>query len=270
VELAAMRRILVLLPVLLFARVAPAGELKIAWHGQSMFEIITPKGTRIVTDPQNLEAYRVKPLKADLVLMSHFHTDHTRTEVIENIKEAKQINALKKSGPGGLVIDYNDVNETFRDVRIQTMGTYHDAMSGLQRGKNGVWIIDVDGLRIVHLGDLGHMLSKQQLKKLGTVDVLMVPVGGVYTLNGIEGYKVCEEVKPRRYILPMHYGTVVYDDLLPLKYFTDECKDNDMPVTVFKPNQYLVIDTKSPPPKQASVAVLHYTGGAPAIKPKKK
>ncbi len=58
----------------------------------------------------------------------------------------------------------------------------------------------------------------------------MIPVGGVYTLNGIEAYKVCEQIKPRRYVLPMHYGNIIYDDLLPLKYFTDECKENDVPV----------------------------------------
>src|SRR6202043_2249323 len=110
-EPAAMRRSLFLLPMLfVFAGPARAGELKIAWHGQSMFEIVTSKGTRIVTDPQNLEAYRIKPLKADLVLMSHFHTDHTRTEVIENLKDARQHNALKKSGPGGVVIDWNVVD----------------------------------------------------------------------------------------------------------------------------------------------------------------
>jgi L-ascorbate metabolism protein UlaG (beta-lactamase superfamily) len=260
-----------LLPLfLVFAAVAPAGEVKIAWYGQSMFEIVTPKGTRIVTDPHNLEAYRIKPMKADLVLMSHFHTDHTRTEVIENIKEAKQHNALKKTGAGGLNVEWNVVDEKFKDVRIQSMGTYHDAMSGLQRGKNGVWIIDVDGLRIVHLGDLGHPLNKTQLKKLGTVDVLMVPVGGVYTINGLEAFKVCEQVKPRRYILPMHYGTVVFDDLLPLKYFTDECKENEVPVVTYKPREWLRIDTKSALPKKASVAVLHYSGGAPIVKKKPK
>src|SRR5262245_13888998 len=89
----------ILLAVLLVAGLclsaqAPAGEIKIAWYGQSMFEIITPKGTRIVLDPHNIEAYRVRPLKADLVLMSHLHTDHTRLDVIANAKEAKQYNAL--------------------------------------------------------------------------------------------------------------------------------------------------------------------------------
>ena len=63
--------------LLLCASSSPAGEIKIAWYGQSMFQIVTPKGTRIVLDPHNLEAYRIKPIKADLVLMSHLHSDHT-------------------------------------------------------------------------------------------------------------------------------------------------------------------------------------------------
>ena len=265
-----MRRILGACALLLMVGAVSAGEIRISWYGQSMFLIVTPKGTRIVTDPHDLEAYRVAPLKADLVLMSHFHVDHTNTKKIENIKEAKQYNALKKSGPGDLVIDFNPVDEKFKDVRIQTMGTYHDQMSGLQRGKNGVWIMDIDGVRIVHLGDLGHQLTKAQLKKLGTVDVLMVPVGGVYTLNGIEAFKVVEQVKPKRYVLPMHYGTIVFSDLLPLNYFTDEVKDAGMPIVKLKPRESLKIDTKAPAPKQPSVAILDYSGAAPAIKPRKK
>jgi L-ascorbate metabolism protein UlaG (beta-lactamase superfamily) len=272
-EPAHMRRSFLFLPLLfIFAGPAPAQEVKIAWFGQSMFEIVSSKGVRIVLDPQNLEEYRIKPIKADLVLMSHFHTDHTATDVIENIKEAKQYNALKKSGPGGAVQDWNDVDEKFKDVHFQSMGTYHDSMSGLKNGKNGVWIIDVDGLRIVHLGDLGHSLNKAQLKKLGTVDVLMVPVGGVYTLNGIEAFGVIEQIKPRRYVLPMHYGTPIYQDLLTLKYFTDECKENEVPIVSFKLKEWLKVDSKAPAPKRYSVAVLHWTGPPDEVKvkPKKK
>jgi L-ascorbate metabolism protein UlaG (beta-lactamase superfamily) len=267
-----MRRLLGACALLLMVGAASASEIRIAWYGQSMFLIVTPKGTRIVMDPQNLEAYRVKPLKADLVLMSHFHVDHTKTEVIENIKEAKQFNALKKSGPGGVVVDWNPVDEKFKDVRLQTLGTYHDQMSGLQRGKNGVWILDIDGIRIVHLGDLGHMLTKAQLKRLGSVDVLMIPVGGVYTINGLEAFRVVEQVKPKRYIVPMHYGTIVFSDLLPLSYFTDEAKDAGVPIVKLKPREWLKIDTKAPAPKQASVAILDYNGPPPEIKtrPKKK
>ncbi|MFO0879263.1 MAG: MBL fold metallo-hydrolase [Gemmataceae bacterium] len=264
-----MRRVLGACALLLFMGSAMAGEIKIAWYGQSMFLLVTPKGTRVVIDPHNLEAYRVNPLRADLVLMSHFHTDHTKTEVIENIKEAKVLNALKKSGPGDSIIDFNPLDEKFRDLRLQTLGTYHDQMSGLQRGRNGVWILDIDGIRIAHLGDLGHQLTKAQLKKLGTVDVLMLPVGGIYTLNGIDAFKVVDQVKPKRYVVPMHYGTIVYSDLLPLNYFTDEVKDAGMPMVRLKPMQWLTIDTEAAAPKEPSVAILDY-GGAPVDIKKKK
>jgi len=265
-----MRLILIVVLILGVFSTASAGEVKISWFGQSMFEIVTPAGTRIITDPHNLEAYRIKPLKADLVLMSHLHTDHINLSVIENAKEAIKHNALKRGGPGDAVIDWNLIDEKVKDVRIESVASYHDTMSGLQRGKNGIWIIDVDGLRIVHLGDLGHLLTRAQLRKLGTVDVLMVPVGGVYTLNGIEAFKVVEQVKPRRAILPMHYGTIVYDDLLPLKYFTDEAKEAEVPVEVYKVGQSLRVDARTPLPAKAPVVVLDYNGPLPEIKKKNR
>jgi L-ascorbate metabolism protein UlaG (beta-lactamase superfamily) len=266
-----MRRFLGTCALLLMVGAASAGEIKIAWYGQSMFLITTPKGTRVVLDPHNLEEYRVQPLKADLVLMSHFHTDHSKAEVISNIKEAKQFNALKKTGPNDAIIDWNPVDEKVKDVRFQSVGTYHDEMSGLRHGKNGVWVIDIDGVRLVHLGDLGHTLNKTQLKKLGDVDVLMVPVGGVYALNGLTAWKVVEQVKPKRVVLPMHYGTIVFSDLLPLNYFTDEAKDGGMPIVRMKAREVLTIDTAAPAPKQASVVVLDYQQPLPDLKkPKKK
>jgi L-ascorbate metabolism protein UlaG (beta-lactamase superfamily) len=267
-ELAAMRRILIgVCALFLMTSTASAGEVKIAWYGQSMFLIVTPKGTRIVLDPHNIDGYQVKPLKADLVLMSHLHSDHTRMEVIENAKDVQQFNALKKTGPGGLVVDWNIVDEKIKDVRVQSVPCYHDAKSGLERGKNGMWIIDVDGLRIVHLGDIGHLLNKAQLKKLGTVDVVMVPAGGVYTVNPLDAYKVVDQIKPRRYILPMHYGTIIFDELLPLRTFSDECKENEIPSKTFKgPGDYLKFDTKDPVPAKPTLAVLNYFGEGPTLK----
>jgi L-ascorbate metabolism protein UlaG (beta-lactamase superfamily) len=250
-----LRRLPVLAALLLFAPSGAAAPVKIRWHGQSMFEIVTSKGTRIITDPHALEEYPRKKLKADLVLMSHFHVDHTKTDAIENIKMARQINALKKDGPR---IDWNDVDQKFKDVRIQTLGTYHDSSSGLQRGKNGVWIIDADGVRIVHLGDLGHQLNRTQLKKLGKVDVLMIPVGGVYTINGLEAQKVVEDIKPRRWVLPMHYGTLIYTDLLPLKYFLDE-QPEGTPIErrpKAKGKAWISVDAKTPLPKHYTVGIL--------------
>ena len=93
------------------------------------------------------------------------------------------------------------------------------------RGRNGIWVIEMDGLHIVHLGDLGHMLTDEQLKEIGPVDVLMIPVGGIYTLNGTDAKKVIEQLKPKRYIIPMHYGIPkVFEDLLPLDEFLDGLK----------------------------------------------
>jgi L-ascorbate metabolism protein UlaG (beta-lactamase superfamily) len=252
--------------LLLCAGAAPAEDKKviIRWHGQSFFEIISTKGTRIVTDPHFIEEYGRPMVKADLILMSHFHVDHTRLDAIADAKKAKQINALKK-GEGGRD-EWNILDEKFKDVRIQTLGTFHDEMAGTQRGKNGVFILDVDGLRIVHLGDLGHKLNREQLKKLTKnddkpreprpIDVLMIPVGGVYTLNGLEAQKVVAQIKPTRYILPMHYGTRVYTDLLGLDYFLDEQKmgtEKKFPTT-----NELTIDPKAEPPKEPIVAILNW------------
>src|SRR5262249_1182587 len=183
-----MARSIAVLAVLFLCVGAVSAEDKkvvIRWNGQSFFEIISTKGTRIVTDPHHLEEYGRPRVKADLVLMSHFHTDHTAIDAITNIKQAKQINALKK-GEGGQREEWNIVDEKFKDVRIQTIGTFDDDMAGTQRGKNGVFILDMDGLRIVHLGDLGHELKGEQLRKLTKnedkpreshpIDVLMVPV----------------------------------------------------------------------------------------------
>jgi L-ascorbate metabolism protein UlaG (beta-lactamase superfamily) len=257
------RCVSVLAALLLCAGAAPAQEKKllIRWHGQSFFEIVTPAGTRVVLDPHAIEAYGRKVVKADLVLMTHFHNDHTQLDSIENAKKAKVINALKRGERD--VPEYNVVDEQFKDVHIRTLGTYHDAMSGLVRGKNGVWILDVDGLRIVHLGDLGHQLSREQVKKIGPVDVLLIPVGGVYTINGLEAQKVVADLKPRRYIIPMHYGTLVYNDLLDLKYFLD---DQEMgTVEKFTTNE-LAIDPKAEAPREPVIAVLHWEGKVVAPK----
>jgi L-ascorbate metabolism protein UlaG (beta-lactamase superfamily) len=253
-----MPRLLAALSVLVFfattapAQDAPAGKVTIRWHGQSFFDITTPGGARIAIDPHALEAYGRLFVKVDLVLMTHFHIDHTRLDAIEDAAKVKKINALKNQDKGG---EFNAVNEKIKDVTIRTIGTYHDAVSGLQRGKNGVFILEVAGLRIVHLGDLGHLLSKEQIEKIGEVDVLMIPVGGIYTINGLDAQKVVEQLKPKRYIIPMHYGTAVYNDLLDLKYFLE---DQTMGTEKrFKTNE-LVIDPKEEAPKEPIIAILGY------------
>ncbi|HZV04075.1 MAG TPA: MBL fold metallo-hydrolase [Gemmataceae bacterium] len=243
---------------------ADGDKVVIRWHGQSFFEIISTKGTRIVIDPHAIDAYHRPQVKADLILMTHFHVDHVAVDAVTNVKEAKQINALKKGEMGRDA--WNIIDAKFKDVRIQTVGTFHDDMAGTQRGKNGVFVIDVDGLRIVHLGDLGHQLRGEQLNKIRKVDdkpreqhpidVLMIPVGGVYTINGLVAQTVVEQLKPTRLILPMHYGTRVYTELLDLTYFLDDQKMGK--VERFPRSNEIALDPKSKPPEQPIIAILNW------------
>jgi L-ascorbate metabolism protein UlaG (beta-lactamase superfamily) len=206
----------------------PWEPITVEYHGQSFYIVTTSKGKRIAFDPHAIPAYhpsgfiRKEDLKkADIICISHNHTDHTRTEVIEKSKDQKILRGLKTPS---FKADWNIFDETIGDIKVRTVGVYHDNNEGLQRGKNAVFIVEVDGWRIVNLGDLGHLLTPGQLKaikKAGPIDVLMIPVGGIYTLNGSEAQKVVDQIKPTEYIFPMHYGTKVFEDILPVDEFLD-------------------------------------------------
>jgi L-ascorbate metabolism protein UlaG (beta-lactamase superfamily) len=239
---------------------APAADDKattIIWNGQSFFEIVTKAGTRIAIDPHAIEQYGRNTVVANLVLCSHHHTDHTRLEVVENIKKLQEQKLVYiGTRENGMKQDWVLYDDKYKDVKFRDVPLYHDDMGGLKRGKNTAIVLEVDGLKIVHLGDLGHLLDDKQLKKIGEVDVLMVPVGGVYTLNGIDAQRAVEQLKPKRYIIPMHYGTPVYDELLPLKHFLE---DQD-PKTIkrFPNTNELQVDSNDKPPKEPIIAVLHW------------
>jgi L-ascorbate metabolism protein UlaG (beta-lactamase superfamily) len=216
-----------------------SAKVTIRWHGQSFFEIQSSKGTRIVIDPHFIDAYGRKDVSADVILISHEHNDHNQVEAVKNQDKIKKIRGLVSNGKR---VDWNPVDETFHDVHIRSVGTYHDKVEGLKNGKNTIFILEVDGLRIVHLGDLGHLLSERDIKRIGPVDVLMIPIGGVYALNGSDAKKVVEQLKPRMYILPMHYGTKVFDDLLPADEFLEEQTN----VRTFPTNK-LIVDSDFKP-----------------------
>jgi L-ascorbate metabolism protein UlaG (beta-lactamase superfamily) len=248
------RRILAFLVVAVLTalpRAAGAKELTLRWHGQSFFELETSQGTRIAFDPHAIEGYGRKSIKADLVLVSHLHNDHTQVDVVENPKK-KVIYGLNANGRK---VDWNPVDTTFRDVRVRGVATYHDNVQGLERGKNTVFVVEADGLRVVHLGDLGHVLTEEQVRQIGPVDVLLIPVGGVYTLNGTEAKKVVAQLKPRQYVLPMHYGTEVFDDVLPVGEFLEDQPRED--VKTFRLTNKLTIDADFKPARPV-IAVLNW------------
>lgn len=235
------------------ANAAGAPKVTIRWHGQSFFEIVSSKGTRVVTDPHLIDEFGRFMTKADVVLISHPHEDHSQLGAIENQNRAKILWGVTQ----GRKPDWNPVDEQFRDVHVRTVGVYHDDVQGAERGKNAVWVIRVDGLHIVHLGDLGHLLSANDVHDIGPVDVLMIPVGGVYTINGSDAKKVVEQLRPQQYIIPMHCGIAnVYSDLLT----ADEFLEDQRNVKRFTRTNELVVE-KDFKPAHPIIAVLSWHKG---------
>jgi L-ascorbate metabolism protein UlaG (beta-lactamase superfamily) len=172
--------------------------LTLRWHGQSCFLLTSPGGAAILMDPFHKEAgYPVPALKVDAVTVSHEHFDHNNVEAAK--PGAKIIPGLTESG-------FLQVNEQVGDVHIRSVATYHDSRQGMMRGKNTVFIFETAGLTVVHLGDLGHVLDEEQVKAIGKTDVLLIPVGGTYTIDAAEATRVMGQLKPKM-VIPMHYKT---------------------------------------------------------------
>jgi L-ascorbate metabolism protein UlaG (beta-lactamase superfamily) len=201
--------------------------VKLRWFGQSFFQLETSHGIQVVFDPHAIAAFGRTQVKADYVLISHPHNDHSQVEVLEPQPKASDVyRGVVEPKPGKQ--EWKEVNEKRGQITFRNVATYHDPMHGIQRGKNSVWIVEADGLVFCHLGDLGHELTPEQIKAIGKVDVLMIPVGGIYTLNGEQAQKVAfEQIKPRLYVIPMHYGVPGFDDLLgPDEFFEGQKKEH--------------------------------------------
>jgi L-ascorbate metabolism protein UlaG (beta-lactamase superfamily) len=204
----------------------PPNKPTITWYGQSFFILKTSRGTTVAFDPHAIAEYgRIEGLRADIVLMSHKHPDHIQNGVFENAGEkgdkAPEYIRGWKPGDNGQETWNIFTKKKVKDIEISTVGVFHDDVSGMKRGINTVFIVEADGWRICHLGDLGHKLSPAQLKAIGEVDVLMIPCGGIYSLNGDEAKTVLAQIKPKEYVMAMHIGTDRYFDLLTIEEFVD-------------------------------------------------
>lgn len=211
---------------------AQAKVFEVRWFGQSFFQVVTPSGKRIVFDPHMIPQYgRPTTITADVILMSHEHNDHNQVEAVDKGKDVKQFKGVKADKPGKPP-EWVKIDEKFKDMRVRTIGTYHDNEGGMKRGKNSIMIVEVDGLTLCHLGDLGEDLTdnedklKAMLKLIGKVDVLFVPVGGIYTINGEEAKKLTKAINPRLYAVPMHFDPPNGPgDLQPVDEYLDEVKN---------------------------------------------
>jgi len=193
-----------------FAQAKDDKVLTIRWFGQSFFQVEASDKTLIVVDPHSMIEYNRPTCKADLVLITHEHDDHNQPDALTDSREAKIIRGLTVKGKRQ---EWAKIDEKFKDIKIRSVPSFHDAEDGLKRGKNSIFVFEVDGLKIAHLGDLGHSLEAEQIKAIGGIDILMIPVGGIYTINGEKAREVVDQLKPRLYVLPMHYGNRAVDTL---------------------------------------------------------
>ena len=195
-----------------------AKVFEVRWFGQSFFQVETPSGKRVVHDPHQIPAFGRNLVAADIVTVSHDHNDHNVLDAIENPKGARVFRGLKDNKGRS---EWERIDEKVGSTRVRSIASYHDNENGFSRGKNAAFVVEIEGLTFCHLGDLGHDLNDEQVKAIGKVDVLMIPVGGTYTINGEQAKKIVEKLKPRLHVFPMHYGVPNYDDLNGPEEFLD-------------------------------------------------
>jgi len=165
--------------------------MEIKWFGQSCFTIISDNGTRIVIDPFDKKiGYPLPDLEADIVTTSHNHSDHNNVSIVRG-----DFKHLNKSG------EYLESG-----IAISGISTFHDSKGGIFRGNNIVFKYTIDDINVCHCGDLGHEFSPEQLEQVGSVDMLLLPVGGLATINALVAVEVMEQLKPV-ITIPMHYRT---------------------------------------------------------------
>ena len=164
--------------------------MDINWLGHSCFRIKGKEAT-VVTDPCHPSlGYSLAKLRADIVTVSHYHQGHSYVEAVDG--EYRQI-----KGPG----EY----ET-KSVFVTGIATFHDKSQGSERGKNTIYLLEIDGVTLCHLGDIGHALSSDIEEELGDVGVLFVPIGGVNTIDSTRAAEVVRSLAPK-IVIPMHYKT---------------------------------------------------------------
>jgi L-ascorbate metabolism protein UlaG (beta-lactamase superfamily) len=189
--------------------------MEITYLGHSAFKLKGKNGT-VVMDPfQGSVGFEMPNVSADIVTSSHDHADHNAVNKVKGT--ARRDKPFIITAPGEYEVG---------GISIFGVPTFHDDSNGTERGRNTVFVVYMDHMRVCHVGDLGHELTDQQISDIGSIDVLLVPVGGHFTIDAEKAVKLVTELDPF-YVIPMHYQTDehnmdVFSDLQTLKHFLDE------------------------------------------------
>jgi L-ascorbate metabolism protein UlaG (beta-lactamase superfamily) len=210
--------------------------MEITWLGHSCF-LIRGKEKTIITDPCHPDlGYRLGEPEADIATLSHFHPGHSYIEGIAD--EPKQIKSPGEYETGGIF--------------ITGVATFHDDKKGELKGKNTIYVIEMDGITLCHLGDLGHPLGPNLVEELGDVDILFLPVGEVSTIPVDTAVEIVRQLEPP-IVIPMHYKTKAFTGNLSLvEKFLDKMRIRELEA---KPKLSI---TSSSLPTTTQTIVLNY------------
>ncbi len=162
------------------------------YYGHDFFTLTLAEGAVIATDPYSgLYDYPERAVPADICTISHAHYDHNSVQILQGHPT---------------LIDTAGVHQPKAGIRITGIPSHHDDCAGQKRGPNLIFVIETDGLRLVHLGDLGHPLTPSQISAIGKPDLLFLPVGGYYTIDAQTALDVMQSLRPT-VTIPMHYQT---------------------------------------------------------------
>lgn len=165
--------------------------MQITWYGHSCFLLTSEGGYSILTDPCDPETgYDLKDLSCDAVTISHEHHDHNCLAIVAGTPKIIRTPGTHRAG----------------EIPVTGFVNYHDNDQGARRGENIVFLYEIDGLKVLHLGDLGHMLSDETIQTIGDVDVLLAPIGGVFTINAKAATELADRLNVK-ILIPMHYKT---------------------------------------------------------------
>lgn len=208
--------------------------MDVTWLGQSCFRL-RGKNAAVVTDPFPPSlGLRLPRQEAEVVTVSHEHENHSYTQAVRD--------AFEITGPGEYEI---------AGVSVIGFSTFHDTEKGSKRGRNTVYLIEIDDVRVCHLGDLGHPLDDADAETVASVDVLLVPVGGQTAINAVQAAEVVRQLEPR-FVVPMHYATPGVK--VPLEGVDRFLKE--MAVTSYEPQPKLSVQASSATEYETKVVVL--------------
>lgn len=183
---------------------AGSNAITIQWLGRAAFLLTSSRGTEVLMDPHG-RGLPPEPIYPHVVTTSHLHRNHSFIWMASG-------NPIVLHGLNPANDNWNRIHRTIRDVSFYTVRAYHDSQMGLARGKNTIFVVSMDGICVAHLGDLGHLLDEAQLKMMGKIDVLLVPLGqGRSRITSEDAVKLVAQVKPR-VAIPQHYRWEGYVD----------------------------------------------------------